>query len=1347
MKTKEVKSTLRCKAKKFAACTMATLMVVSAMNVGGWGMIEVKAEETSGSTETTVAESMPQTLTVTESSGDDKTIITEGELQDDGIDNNEAAIYQGENWYYDSTTNQLVMNNASIKNIQSENGDLTVLLYGENTISENFYFYVDTEKEYTLKINGNDNKGSLTVTGDIRDGSNLPRAYGTMNLNITDAKIKFSSIIFEGSLVIENSEVIGSSEGRTIDVNGVTITNSYFEAMSSESIPFGYSEIVCISGSQIVIESGVERYNYYSFLYNGKTYNSIITLKWKESGATVSKTNVYGIASLKKDLILESSTYSINFYDENARIDNMEMLSVKDGAGVLVKDSEHKHNTDGGVRYTWKNDSEHTKGLVCRNCPIAYVAEETEAHSTDESRICVCSKAYQPALLTTDKYDMDNDGVYDRVYEISNAAQLYWFADKVNNENYTSGNINAVLTADIVVNENVLKSDGTLNDGAFTDWTPIGMYYCNNYYDYEHFSYSGIFDGQNHTISGLYFKKIRGDRDAVGLFGYIGSSGKVSNVSVLDSYFGTYGNVGGVCGDNDGTITNCYNAGMINKLTDDYTLYFGGVCGANSGTIIDCYNTGNVSGFEYNGGVCGYNSGTIINCYNTGGVSGNYRVGDVCGDNYGATVTNCYYLSDTEIDNKDGTVGKTKNQFVNGEVAYLLQADRTEEVWGQTIGTDLYPTLGGKKVYQNKEYDSCDENGNILTITYANEQENKFTHTVAKVDAVGYCTKEGTDTYWKCSKCGKMFRDENAKNEITSVPVLAPSGHDYGLSVETSEDGTKSSVVFTCKRKGCAENESGHQEKITITAPGDAALTYDGNSKEALVSQTFAEETRALPEVSYSGNNLVNGKPVKAGTYTASITAGEGSDKVTATVKYTIAQAQLTVTKATAENRRYDGTSKVNVTGVTLAGIIGNDIVSIDTTGLQGTLKSANAGSYKEITLPRLTLTGSDAANYKLVQPDSAVALTSDVVISKAAVAPNMPGDTISAANSKEKVKDVTLPENWNWKESDLEKELKVGVAVTATAEYNGADKGKYETESIDIVITRSTCEHKAREILYSGEGEKEPTCTEDGLGHRECTICHEVIESGIKVAAAHSFSSEWTIDKPATTTEEGSKSHHCTKCDARTDITAIPKLSSGGSSSGGSSAGGGASSGTTDPKQDEEKPTDDSKPSDDNKPSDNNKPSESKPEAVGTKLTKSGITYKVTSVKGKTPTVTYVKVSKNAKGTVTIPKTVTIDGVKYQVTAIADKAFSGNKNVTKIVIPDQITTIGTKAFSNCSNLKVIVIKSTKLTSRNIDTKAFAGIAKDVVIRIPEKKLAAYKKLFAKKGLNKKVKLKAIKSK
>ena len=771
------------KVKKKIAMVLAALMMISGIDVSGENVVKA-AEET---TAAAVAESMPQTLTVTESSGDDKAIITEGKLQDDGIDNNEAAIYQGKNWYYDSTTNQLVMNNASIKNIQSNNGDLTVLLYGENTISENFYFYVDAEKEYTLKINGNDNKGSLTVTGEISDGSRLTTPFGTMNLNITDATIKTSLINCEGSLAIENSEVIGSSEDRAIDVDGVTITNSYIEAISDSFMSFAYSEIVCISGSQIVMEGGKDDYDD-SILYNNKTYNSIITLKWKESGATVSKTNVYSIASLKKDLTLES-TDSINFYDENARIANMERFSAKEGAGVFIYDIEHEHNTDGGIRYTWKNDSEHTKGLVCRNCPIAYVAEVTEAHSPDESGLCACDKAYQPAVLTTDKYDMDKDGVYDKVYEISNADQLYWFANKINNENYTSGNINAVLTADIVVNENVLKSDGTLNDGSFTDWTPIGMWAG----DDKYYSYSGIFDGQNHTISGLYLNQM-GMAGCVGLFGHVGSGGKVSNVRVLDSYFSVNGGVGGVCGYNDGTITNCYNAGMINKLTDDYTNDFGGVCGYNTGTIIDCYNTGNVSGVNYNGGVCGDNDGTIINCYNTGGVSGDYHVGDICGDNYGATVTNCYYLSDTEIDHKDGTVGKTKEQFANGEVAYLLQADRTETIWGQTIGTDLYPVLGGKKVYQNKEYDSCNENGNVVAITYSNEQENKFTHTLVKTDRKADCVTAGEDEYWTCSVCGKMFRDKEGENEISSIPVIDALGHDFAKDFTVDAEATCKNV-------------------------------------------------------------------------------------------------------------------------------------------------------------------------------------------------------------------------------------------------------------------------------------------------------------------------------------------------------------------------------------------------------------------------------------------------------------------------------------------------------------------------------------------------------------------------
>ena len=140
-------------------------------------------------------------------------------------------------------------------------------------------------------------------------------------------------------------------------------------------------------------------------------------------------------------------------------------------------------------------------------------------------------------------------------------------------------------------------------------------------------------------------------------------------------------------------------------------------------------------------------------------------------------------------------------------------------------------------------------------------------------------------------------------------------------------------------------------------------------------------------------------------------------------------------------------------------------------------------------------------------------------------------------------------------------------------------------------------------------------------------------------------------------------------------------------------------------------------------------------------------MSYEVTSDSKKTPTVAYTAAPKKAKKTVTIPKTVTVDGTKYKVTSIEENAFAENKNVKQIVVSQNITTIGANAFADCPKLKVITIHSTKLTGKNVADDAFAGIADGTVIRVPKKMLARYQKLFAKKGLSKKVKVVAIKNK
>lgn len=761
--------------KKGIIIVLAAAVVTSAapvMGVSGWGVMNAKAEETT-------TEKIPEYLLM----GSTR-LIDNGEFQDDGVSGNDDTIYQGTNWYYDITRNQLVLENASISgNITIQNGDLSIMLSGTNTMRSDMVIQsILTESGIvpTLEINGNNHNGSLSC-GSI---SVADLGLNNNNLKIIGATLETSPIECSGSLTIENSHVVANEEDHSNVINGdkINIVDSYVEAKATteryEGEVIRSNQQINVSGSQIVVSRALACQE--PVLSDCDFSNSVITKQWNdiETGDDVTKTYVYGKAALKEDLTIASGE-SIEF-DSSASIANLDKLIVKDGATILIDGAEHKHNTNGNITYIWQDDKEHTKGVACKDCPIGYVTKETESHNYNSQGFCTECDAYQPAVLTTDKYDIDNDDSKDKVYKIGNAGQLYWFAGLVNGT--LSGveqnvSANAVLTADIVVNKNVLKSDGTLNEGTFKEWTPIT--------GSSNSTYSGIFDGQNHTISGLYFNQE--DSYDVGLFGR--NNGKIANAGILDSYFYGTSKVGGVCGNNyTGTITNCYNTGSVSGLgnlggvsgynytgsiTDCYNIgsvsgnegNVGGVNGWNKGTITNCYNVGSVSGTEhYVGGVNGYNDGgTITNCYNTGSsVSGSGYVGGVNGRNQGtitncyntssvsgkeryvggvigrnesnATITNCYYDSTIYTGNaigaNDGTTkkveGKTTEQFKTGEVAYLLQNGQSEEIWGQTIGTDTYPVLRGAKVYKSITYIGCNDSSDVASVSYSNEKKDVF---------------------------------------------------------------------------------------------------------------------------------------------------------------------------------------------------------------------------------------------------------------------------------------------------------------------------------------------------------------------------------------------------------------------------------------------------------------------------------------------------------------------------------------------------------------------------------------------------------------------------------------------
>ena len=383
-------------------------------------------------------------------------------------------------------------------------------------------------------------------------------------------------------------------------------------------------------------------------------------------------------------------------------------------------------------------------------------------------------------------------------------------------------------------------------------------------------------------------------------------------------------------------------------------------------------------------------------------------------------------------------------------------------------------------------------------------------------------------------------------------------------------------------------------------------------------------------------------------------------------------------------------------------------------------------------------------------------------------------------------------------------------------------EHGKTETTVADMTI-------QAKGHTMTKTEAKASTCTEDGnTAYWTCNTCHKVfsdesgeIETTIEAmtikATGHDWTPEWTVDKEASCTEEGSRSHHCKKCSEVKDRETIAKkahnltkveakaatCTEAGNkaywtcstchkvfsdehgetettvadmtiakkphtevddpavapteTTPGKTAGKHCSvcntvlvaqkeipaTGKKQPSDNTNTPNTPMKPS---QPSQGNNgtgstkaPKKDASLKQGTKVTdkKSKVVYKVNGNK----TVEYNKVNKKAK-TAIVPTTVKVNGVNYQVTAIAPKAFANNKNLKKVVIPVSVRSIGKQAFSGCKNLKTIIINTPYLTKKSVGAKAFKGIHAKATIKVPKKQKKAYQKFLKSKGIGKKVKIK-----
>lgn len=332
---------------------------------------------------------------------------------------------------------------------------------------------------------------------------------------------------------------------------------------------------------------------------------------------------------------------------------------------------------------------------------------------------------------------------------------------------------------------------------------------------------------------------------------------------------------------------------------------------------------------------------------------------------------------------------------------------------------------------------------------------------------------------------------------------------------------------------------------------------------------------------------------------------------------------------------------------------------------------------------------------------------------------------------------------------------------------------------------------HIPKSVRLIGEAVKEPACEMEGERRLPCIACDETKTEPI-AALGHDFAAEYTVDKEATCGEEGSKSRHCIRCEAETDVTAIPSVEhleevrnqreatchqygntgdrycalcnerlAEGERIPKTSHLWDAGALTLAPTETmsgtktftctvcfmarTEKVPALGKKEEGGKKEEDDKAEEGgltqKPSVAVTSFMDPG--SKLIFTVKKQGSAVWVAAPVNQKASkIVIPSKVEWKGVTYRVTGISPKAFRKCRRLSSVKISKTVESIGAQAFMGCRKLKDIQISTTKLTGTSVGAKAFQGISKKAQIKAPKKKRAQYRKLLRKKGVGKKATVK-----
>ena len=516
-------------------------------------------------------------------------------------------------------------------------------------------------------------------------------------------------------------------------------------------------------------------------------------------------------------------------------------------------------------------------------------------------------------------------------YQIGTAEGLKWFRDKVNDaKTKEETKICAVLTADIDLNNE--------------PWTPIGIGEDTRT---EDLPYSGTFDGNGHTISGLNVNY--GDKNG-GLFCYV-KSATIKNLTVAGSVTYSSGDgiaYGGIVGCADSsTIENCTNrctvtgnwdaGGIVGRSVDSDIIgcanfgnisspfRSGGICGIVTGqvdaygidaTIRDCYNVGMVSG-KYAGGITGQSdSGNIdiliANCYNVGSLHGNDATGEIIGDLSGpicTTIDNCYYLptgnpaSTSDRVNVKRTDSKTAAEFADGTVVLALlkagERDKNADPWADeckyldAAGKTL-PVFNGQGYTHNHQSDKWEHNDTEhWQVCTCGAVFNKAAHSGGKAT----CKAQAV-----CEICGDSYGspDQNNHTDLKHIDAKAATAAAEGNIAYWYCGGCKKYFSDAAAIKEITKAATVTAKLPPKITAGDGAAVTQGEKKELTFTSdaSFADFVRveldgtALEEKNYTkreGSTIITLNrdfvaALSVGEHTLAIVSQHG----TATAKFTV---------------------------------------------------------------------------------------------------------------------------------------------------------------------------------------------------------------------------------------------------------------------------------------------------------------------------------------------------------------------------------------------------------------------------------------------------------------------------